>query len=289
MPLSAQLDRDPDNFGKFTARSFALHLSIVASIGLYAFIHAHLRHNSWGANETQGAIEATLVSNAPAIPLPQDLPPTPSVLATPTPSAAPAPTEPQQKAIQQPEPDAVPIPIKEPPKQAPPKKVAQNEPPPTPQPRQLSDSRANRYPSPIQARPNTAQYGEAAPAMSRSMNSNQGPNNPVNIKGGDFGSQFPYYVDIIKRTVARNWYQAEVQPGTPAGTRASISISALPAMARRAIPYGEPQAAARRSILPACAPSSAWKPSALSRRDTTRTASASNIIASILAPTADCF
>ncbi len=244
MSIAGQLDRDPENFGKFTARSFALHLGIVVSIGLYAFIHAHLRHNSWGANETQGAIEATLVSNAPAIPLPQDLPPTPSVLATPTPSVAPAPTEPQQKAIQQPEPDAVPIPIKEPPKQAPPKKVAQNEPPPKPQPRQLSDSRANRYPSPVQARPNTAQYGEAAPAMSRSMNSNQGPNNPVNIKGGDFGSQFPYYVDIIKRTVARNWYQAEVQPSTPAGTRVflnfSVSRDGTPSGARIETSSGSP-------------------------------------------------
>ncbi len=225
MPLSAQLDRDPDSFGKYTARSLALHLAIVASIAIYAFIQAHLHHNSWGANETQGAIEATLVSNAPAIPLPQDLPPTPSVLATPTPSVAPAPTAEQPKSVQQPEPDAIPIPIKEPPKSVPPKKVAQNQPPPKPQPRQPLDSRANRYPSPVPSRPNTAQYGEAAPQTRSSMNTNQGPNNPVNIKGGDFGSQFPYYVDIIRRTVARNWYQQEVQPSTPAGTRVFLNFS----------------------------------------------------------------
>ena len=64
MSIAGQLDRDPDNFGKYTARSLALHLAIVASIGIYAFIQAHLSHTSWGANETQGAIEATLVSNA---------------------------------------------------------------------------------------------------------------------------------------------------------------------------------------------------------------------------------
>jgi protein TonB len=225
VPLSAQFDRDPDSFGKYSARSLALHLAIVGSIALYAFIHAHIRHTSWGANETQGAIEAMLVSNAPAIPLPQDLSPTPSVLATPTPSVAPAPAEPQPKSVQQPEPDAVPIPIKEPPKSAPPKKVAQDQPPPKPQPRQPIDSRANRYPSPVQTPRDRATYGEAAPQTSSSMSVNQGPNNPVNIKGGDFGSQFPYYVDIIKRTVARNWYQQEVQPSTPAGTRVFLNFS----------------------------------------------------------------
>jgi protein TonB len=45
------------------------------------------------------------------------------------------------------------------------------------------------------------------------------------VKGGDFGSQFPYYVDVIKRTVARNWYQQEVQPSTPAGARVFVNFS----------------------------------------------------------------
>jgi protein TonB len=212
-----------DNIGKFTAGSVALHLAVAATFAVYAFIHGHLRRESWGANATQGAIQATLVSSAPAIPLPQEQPPTQSVLATETPSPAPAPAAPQPKASQQPEADAIPIPLKE--KPAPPQKVPQNQPPPKPQPRQPSDSRANRYPSPVQPRQYTAQYGEAAPNASRSLSSNQGPNNPVNIKGGDFGSQFPYYVDIIKRTVARNWYQQEVQPGTPAGARVYLNFS----------------------------------------------------------------
>jgi protein TonB len=214
-----------DHFSKFTAGSVALHVAIAASFAIYAFIHGHLRYNSWGANETQGAIQATLVSNAPAIPLPQEQPPTQSVLATQTPSPAPAPAAPQPKAVQQPEPQAVPIPVKQQPKPAPPQKVAHNEPPPKPQPRQPSDSRANRYPSPVQPRQYTAQYGEAAPQTSRSLSTNQGPNNPVNIKGGDFGSQYPYYVNVIKRTVAQFWYQQEVQPSTPAGARVYLNFS----------------------------------------------------------------
>jgi periplasmic protein TonB len=243
LPLRTQPDLGSDNLGKFTAGSLALHLAVAASFGVYAFIQAHLHHDSWGANATQGAIQATLVSNAPAIPLPQDQPPTPSVLATPTPSPAPAPAEPQEKSIQQPEPDAIPIPAKQQ-KPAPPKKVAQNEPPPKPQPRQPTDSRANRYPSPMPTPQNRATYGEAAPQMSRSLSANQGPNNPVNIKGGDFGSQFPFYVDVIKRTVARNWYQQEVQPGTPAGARVflnfDVSRDGTPSNIRIQAPSGSP-------------------------------------------------
>jgi periplasmic protein TonB len=244
--LSAQFDRDPDNFGKYTARSLALHAAIVISIGAYAFIQAHLHHNSWGSNESQGAIEATLVSNAPAIPLPQELPPTPSVLATPTPSVAPAPAAEQPKASQQPEPDAVPIPIKQtPPKIEPQKQAAPPPAPqPKPQPRQPTDSRANRYPSPVPTPRDRATYGEAAPQTRSSMSQNQGPSSPVNIQGGNFGSQFPYYVDVIRRTVARNWYQQEVQPGTPPGTKVylnfSVSRDGAPSNVRIETPSGSP-------------------------------------------------
>ena len=224
MPHHIQFDSDTEPFGKFTARSVALHLTIAASIALYAFIHGHLRETSWGANTAQGAIQATMVSSAPAVPLPQEQPSTESVLATQTPSPAPAPAEAQPKASQQAEPDAIPIPLKEQPKPSPPKKVAQPEPPPKP-PHQPTDSRANRYPSPLPPQQYRAQYGEAAPNMARSLNANRGPNNPVNVKGGDFGSQFPYYVDIIRSTVARNWYQQEVQPSTPAGARVYLSFS----------------------------------------------------------------
>ena len=224
MARAHQFETNGDRFGRFTAGSAALHLAIAVSFLIYAFIQGHLRHDSWGANTTQGAIQATLVSNAPAVPLPQEQPPTDSVLATQTPSPAPAPAAPQPKAVQQPEPEAVPIPVKQQPKAAPPKKTAQPD-QPKPLPHQPIDSRASRYPSPVQPKRNTAQYGEASPNMARSLNNNQGPNNPVNVKGGDFGSQFPYYVDVIKRTVARNWYQQEVQPGTPPGARVFLNFT----------------------------------------------------------------
>ena len=210
----------PDRIGKFTAGSALLHLAIAASFILYAFINGHLHRDTWGSNTQQGAIEATLVSSAPAIPLPQEPTPTPSVLATQTPSQAPAPAAAPPKPAQ--ETDAVPIPVK----QTPPKQAAKKEAKPEPKqpPKQETNTRASKYAQqpPQQHRAN---FGEAAPQMSRSMTSTQGPNNPVNIKGNDFGSQFPYYVDVIKRTVARNWYQQEVQPTTPAGSRVYLAFS----------------------------------------------------------------
>jgi protein TonB len=41
---------------------------------------------------------------------------------------------------------------------------------------------------------------------------------------GDFGSRFAWYVDIIKRKTAQNWYRAEVDPHTAAGTRVYVTF-----------------------------------------------------------------
>lgn len=173
----------------------------------------------WGSNTTQGAIEATLVSNSPAIPLPQQPSTDQSVLATQNPSPAPAPQAEQPKEQQQPEPDAIPIPLKQPPKQAQ-KNIPKPEQPPQPK---APPVRGSKY---AQSTPqNRANYGEATPQMSRAMNTAQGPNNPVNVKGSDFGSLYPWYVDVIKRSVARNWYEREVQPSTPAGSRVYVSFN----------------------------------------------------------------
>jgi protein TonB len=76
------------------------------------------------------------------------------------------------------------------------------------------------------------------------MNTNQGPNNPVNIRGGDFGSQYPYYVEAIKRKVASNWYQQQVDPGTRTGSRVylnfSVSRDGVPSGARIETSSGSP-------------------------------------------------
>jgi periplasmic protein TonB len=205
---SSELIDQPDGIGSPFAQSFLLHALIVGLLIGYGYLHNMLHGSEWGANAfQQGAIQATLVSNA-ALPLPQDHPPTNNVLATETPSEAPALEE--QKTEPLPLPDAVPIPEKQTPVKPQPKPQPKtpplHQPPPKPQ--------------------NKANYGEAAPAnVPRATASNNSANSPIAVTGGDFGSRFGWYVDVIKRKVAQDWYLQEVEPGTPAGATVFVQFT----------------------------------------------------------------
>jgi protein TonB len=214
-------DHEPDPLRKPALQSLALHAGVVASILAYTLIAAHLHGNSWGNNSTtEGAIQATMVSSAPAIPLPRDeQKPTDNVLATDTPSPAPAPPAP--KAPPAAEEKSIPIPTRQPVKTrlAPKKQVEQK------QPVQHVPVHAATEAQRQQVRPdNRANYGEAAPNTPRSM-AQATPGAQVNVQGGDFGSRFPWYVDVIRRKTAQNWYKQEVDPGTPDGSRVFLSFS----------------------------------------------------------------
>src|ERR1700728_1690172 len=180
----------PDGIGSGFAKSTVMHVLILAGLIGYGYVHNLFHGNEWGANSfQQGAIQATLVSTA-ALPLPQDHPPTDNVLATETPSVAPALEEQKQEPL--PLPEAVPIPEKQP--------------PPKPQ--------------------NKANYGEAAPAnVPRATAANNSANSPIAQTGGDFGSRFGWYVDVIKRKVAQDWYLQEVEPSTPVGATVFVQFT----------------------------------------------------------------
>lgn len=225
MRTSAKIEPERSPIGGPAAGSFALHLCIAGAIAFYIFFVGRFHGGIWGNNEsTQGAIQATLVSAAPAIPLPSEQKPTENVLATQTPSPAPAPPAPQ-KAVEAPPPDAIPIPEKEKPqpkvKQAPQKAEA----PVKPQPQKNVSPTSTKHAQPVPNQQNRANYGEAAQTnIPRSTASNPNGNNPVAINGGDFGSRFPWYVDLIRRKTAQNWLIQEVSPGTPAGAKVYLSF-----------------------------------------------------------------
>jgi len=200
-----QLERE--SFGAPMVGSLFLHLFVIATVALAAYLAGRLHGTTWGSDKAPGAIQATIVSSAPTIPLPQETPPTPNVLATEQPSPAPAP--PQPKAVPVPQPDAIPIPVKQPPKE---KKA--------PEKKQEQPSPKHAQPQPLQ---NRAHYGEApATQIPHSLAGNPGQNNPVNVNGGDFGSRFPYYVAIITNKVSQDWYRREIDPGTPYGREAKV-------------------------------------------------------------------
>ena len=204
------MDRKGD-FGSNFGGSFGLHLAIVGSIVLSLWWSHRLHGNNWG-DATTGAIQASLVSSAPSVPLPSIAPPTKNVLATETPS--PAPAIPEKASVPAPDLSAVQIPVK----QTPPK--------PKPRPEKPQPPQEQKHPQepPQQHRAN---YGEQQAAnMPKSMaNTPNASASPVQVAGGDFGSRFGYYVNGITRTVSQNWYKQEVDPGTPEGAQTIVTFT----------------------------------------------------------------
>ena len=181
--------------------SVLLHLGIAALAVAYAVAGGFFHSNNWGGATPGGAIQVNITNT---IPLPSDQPPNENVLATEKPSPAPAPPAP--KAAPQPvEEQAIPIQGKtEKPKLQPaPKATPSKQPPPKPVDR--------------------AQYGEqAANNLPRAVQGQQTITGPVNVKGSDFGSMFPYYIQGIQRKMAANSSMQLVDSRTPKGTRTYI-------------------------------------------------------------------
>ena len=224
MRTSARIELERAPFGGPAVGSLMLHVRVVAAVVLYVFLIGRFHGGIWGnAESAPGAIQATLVSSAPTIPLPSENKPTDNVLATQTPSQAPAPPAPH-KTVEAPPPDAIPIPEKQKPtkvKQAPQKAEA----PVKPEPKKTVTPTSTKHAQPVPNQQNRANYGEAAQSnIPRSMTSNPNGNNPVAVNGGDFGSRFPWYVELIRRRTAQNWLTQEVSPSTPAGARVYLSF-----------------------------------------------------------------
>jgi periplasmic protein TonB len=203
-----EIDLDPTTMGRpKIPGSFLLHIGFIAAIVAGHFVSQHFHGAQWGNQQPPGAIQATLVN---AIPLPQDTPPTPNVLATETPS--PAPTPPLPNIAPVPPPDAIPIAERKlPPKKEQPKK-------------QQQPTYKHAQPQPQQYR---AQYGEApAPQLARSVApTNPGPQTPVNVAGGSEGFNYPWYVSLIQSKVAQSWYTQEVDPRTPVGSVTKVTFT----------------------------------------------------------------
>jgi periplasmic protein TonB len=201
-----EIQREP--FGPPAVGSVLLHVAGVGALALLFFLNAHFHGNEWGVNGPKGAIQATLVDSAPAVPLPSITPPTPNVLATQQPSPAPAP--PQKATIPIQDQNAIPIPSRQP---------------------KLTKAEKPKPESPKHAQPlnqqNRANYGEAAATqLQHSMANTPAKNDtPVTVSGGDFAARFPWYVNMITRTVQQYWYEQEIDPHTPMNTVAYVTFT----------------------------------------------------------------
>jgi protein TonB len=198
-----QLERE--QMGRPMRISIVFHICVCAALVLVIFVSKFFHGAEWGNNAPAGAIQATLVSSAPSIPLPQIVPPNKEVLATETPSQAPAIPEKKTEAV--PLPNAVPIQAKPQPK----KKVEHQKVPQRVKPKRV-EHRAN--------------YGERQAAnMPHAPQTTQTPAKTVVVnQGGSFASMYGWYVQLIQQKVSNSWFEQEVDPSTPAGTKVTITF-----------------------------------------------------------------
>lgn len=198
-----QLDRE--QMGRPMRLSIAFHICVFVGLALAIFVSRFFHGAQWGNNAPQGAIQATLVSSAPSIPLPQITPPNKNVLATETPSQAPA--IPQQKTESVPLPSAVPIKAKPKPK----KKVEHQKVPQRVKPKKIE---------------HRAHYGERQSA--NMPHAPQTTQQPVQVQtqsnGGSFASLYGWYVRLIQQKVSSNWFVQEVDPSTPPGAKVTVTF-----------------------------------------------------------------
>lgn len=225
-PAGGQFDRVEREFlrepiGKPMVAAILFHGLIFGGALGFALLASLFPHNTWGGANDGGAIAVQLVSSA--VPLPQDKPPNDNVLATETPSEAPPPPAPKAKAAV--DESAIPIPLKvTPPKKQPDKKqsASQQIQPKVPPPPTVARNTSHAPPNP--KLDNRAQFGEQASAnMQRAVQSaTTSANGQVAVSSGSKGFNYPFYIEGIQRKFAQSSYRGEVDPRTPAGSRAYI-------------------------------------------------------------------
>ena len=191
----------PENLKGNLVGAVVLHAAIFGAIFGSALV---LRHHgqSWGENRaTAGAIEATMVSALPLPPRQKTL--ETGVLTSEKPSPAPTPA----KEKTEPPPSPKDLLVQK--KLEKPAKVAEKV---TPEP--------PKRPQPVVPEPKKATTGETAgiriPQATMQLKNGTAS---ISVEDRTFGSRFAYYVNIVNRTVAQNWYTQEADPVASEGKK----------------------------------------------------------------------
>jgi protein TonB len=206
MAASANIFDHQESWRGPIAASAVLHVALFGSILFIAALSGP-PGGSWGGSQTgDSALNATLVSNA-AIPLPATEAPKENVLANESKGLSKS----QPREIE-PEPEAIPIPDRTAkPKPKPDKKI------PTP---------TIEKPKPVETASNVVPFGQGGPVsgpytMFKSVTGSGGMQFGA---GGSFGSQYSWYVDVVRRTVSENWLKYEVDPSIQAAKRVYLTF-----------------------------------------------------------------
>lgn len=202
-----------------------LHVLIAGAIFALGYVHPFSK--PWGQDQAvAGAIQATMVSALPLPPRQRTL--DTGVLTSETPS--PAPVTAKQETIPPPKPDEVLIPKK----QTKPVKTAEKETPTPP-----------KHPQPVPPQPTKATTGETAGIrIAESTMQLRNGTASVNVEDKNFGARFAYYINIVNRKVAEQWFTQEADPRTSNGRSVvvvfDIDRSGTPSNPRVETPSGSP-------------------------------------------------
>jgi periplasmic protein TonB len=211
MARNAEIFFEHDNWGRALSWSAGFHLAVTAVILLYSFVFTESRGEGWGSGRGGDAMGVTLVSS---VPLPSTAAQTQNVLANESKGL----TKSQPK-VEEKEPDAIEIQGKN-------SKIKPTKP--------STSTKAKSEPAPEDT--NQAAFGEGGPVSGPYGSFSAGGAKGgfgVTGGGGDFGTRYGWYVEIIQRKVSENWLKYEVDPGINNAQRVYITFE----VARDGHPY----------------------------------------------------
>src|SRR6202050_3316635 len=204
MAANAEIYFEHDRWGRALAWSVGLHIGITVALLIYSTVFSRASGDAWGAGGGGEAIGATLVST---VPLPANPAPTKNVLANESKGI----TQSQPK-IEEKAPDAIEIQGKN-------AKIK-----PKKKPETATQEKPLAAP---EEENNQVAFGEGGPVSGPYGTFTAGGAKGgfgITGGGGDFGTKFGWYVQIIQRKVSENWLKYEVDPRISTAERVYITF-----------------------------------------------------------------
>jgi periplasmic protein TonB len=201
MAQNAEIFFEHDRWGRALAWSAGFHIAVTAIILIYPYVFGGSSGQGWGTGGGGDAMGVTLVSS---VPLPTPPAQTQNVLANESKGV----TKSEPK-VEEKEPDAIEIQGKN--TKVKPKK------PPTP-------TKTKPQPEP-EEETNQVAFGEGGPVSGPYGSFAAGGAKGgfgVTGSGGDFGTKYGWYVQVIQRKVSENWLKYEVDPRITSAQRVYI-------------------------------------------------------------------
>jgi protein TonB len=192
--------------------SAGFHVAVTAIIVLFPYVFGGPHGSDWGGGGGGEAMGVTLVSS---VPLPAPPAQKQNVLANESKGVTTS-----QPKVEEKEPDAIEIQgnnAKIKPKKPPTPTREKNPPPPEPETNQVAFGEGG---------PVSGPYGSFAAGGAKGGFG-------VTGSGGDFGTRYGWYVQVIQRKVSENWLKYEVDPGITSAQRVYITFD----VARDGHPY----------------------------------------------------